>query len=84
MAIEKVNVIQSSKNFEGDLKNFINLLDNPEALGRYTLDAAKEMSFFMNFPGIVFDVPTQQKDGPGDILKIEERFNVAIDGPGLP
>ena len=56
MAIDKINVIQSSKNFDGNLASFLRWLDNPQALGRYIMDSAYDKSFFSNFPGLVYRI----------------------------
>lgn len=54
MAIDKINIIQSSKNFDGNLASFLRGLDNPQALGRYVLDSAYAKTFFGNFPGLIY------------------------------
>lgn len=83
MAIDKINVIQSSKNFDWNLASFLRGLDNPQALGRYIMDSAYEKSFFSNFPGLVYR-KVSETDRVGDLIYIDEKFNVTTPGPGLP
>jgi len=83
MAIDKINVIQSSKNFDGNLATFLQGLDTPQALGRYVLDNAFQKSFFNNFPGLIYR-KVSESDKVGDLILIDEKFNVAIGGTSLP
>jgi len=83
MAIEKLNVPNSSKNFEGEIANFMRALDDPRALGRYVLDKASRQSFFKGFPGLVM-TKVQENGRVGDEFLIDEKWNMAIGGPGLP
>jgi hypothetical protein len=80
---DKINVIQSSKNFDGSLKTFLNTLDNPQALGRYVLDEAYSKAFFSNFPGLIYR-KVSNEDRVGELIRIDEKFNIATGGPGLP
>ena len=76
-------MIESSKNFDGNLASFLRLLDNPQALGRYVMDSAYEKSFFSGFPGLVYRT-VSNTDRVGDLIYIDERFNTTTPGVGLP
>lgn len=84
MAIEKVNMIQSSKNYSGTtLETFLRWLDNRAALGRYVMDTAAKKTFFGNLPGVT-SKKVSDNDRVGDIVYIDEKFNMVWGGPGLP
>lgn len=80
---QTINMIESSKNFDGNLASFLRLLDNPQALGRYVMDSAYEKSFFSGFPGLIYRT-VSNTDRVGDIIYIDEKFNTTTPGIGLP
>lgn len=82
--MEQVNIIQSSKNYSGTtLETFLRGLDNRQALGRYVMDQANEKSFFSSFPGLMSQ-KVSAEDRVGDVVYIDEKFNVVGGGPGMP
>lgn len=83
MSIVQQNMMQSSKNFDGSLQTFLRSLDAPQALGRYILDEAYQRSFFSNFPWLVYR-KVSDTDRVWDLIYIDEKFNIASGGPGMP
>ena len=83
MAIVQTNVMQSSKNFDGSLSQFLRWLDTPQALWRYILDEAYEKSFFSNFPWLVYR-KVSETDRVWDLIYIDEKFNIAGGWPWMP
>jgi len=84
MAIEKVNMIQSSKNYTGTtLETFLRSMDSRAALGRYVMDQAAKKTFFGNLPGVM-SKKVSAEDRVWDIVRIDEKFNMVWGGPGLP
>ena len=77
-------MIQSSKNYSGTtLETFLRGLDNRAALGRYVMDTAAKKTFFGNLPGVM-SKKVSDNDRVGDIVYIDEKFNMVWGGPGLP
>jgi len=83
MAIEKMNMPQPSKNFDGNLASFLRSNDWPQSLGRYVMETAYQQSFFSNFPWLVYRKVSDQ-DRVGDLVYIDEKFNVCGMWPWMP
>lgn len=82
MAIDKQNIMTSSKNFEGNIAEFQRLLDAPQALWRYILDKANVQSFFQNIPNLAISKAVDSN--VWDEVLLDEKWNIAVWWPGLP